>query len=269
VRFHDGGWIPQLGYGVWQVPEEAAAECVGSALAAGYRSVDTAMIYRNERGVGAAIRESGLERADLHVTTKLWNTDQGDPRRALATSLDLLGLDFVDLYLIHWPAPRQGQYVDAWHALLELRDAGLARSVGVSNFAMEHLDRLRDATGELPVVNQIELHPFFQQRELHAFHAEYQIATEAWSPLGQGGELLRDPALVEIAAAHGKTPAQVILRWHLQIGNVVIPKSANPARIAENRDILDFELTSVQVGAIAELDRNDGRLGPDPLLATF
>lgn len=257
--------MPQLGFGVWQVPDEGASDAVQAALTAGYRSIDTAAIYGNEAGVGAALAATDVPRDEIFLTTKVWNDNQGREKTlaAMETSLEKLGLDQVDLYLIHWPTPAHDTYVETWKALLELRDAGKARAVGVCNFEPEHLQRLLDETGELPAINQIELHPRLQQRELREFHAKHEILTEAWSPLGQGGDILKDPVIVEIAERVGRTPAQVILRWHLQIGNVVIPKSVTPSRIAENFDVFDFELTDADLAAIEQLDSGD-RLGPNP-----
>jgi 2,5-diketo-D-gluconate reductase A len=268
---HDGTTIPQLGLGVWQIEDDEVVDVVATAIDSGCRHVDTARIYRNERGVGEGIRRSGIDRDDIFVTTKLWNSDQGRDtvRAACEASLELLGLDAVDLYLIHWPAPAQDLYVESWRALVELRDAGLARSIGVSNFHAEHLDRIIDATGVVPTVNQVELHPYFQQRELRAVHDRLGIATEAWSPLGQGGELLADPTLTRIAEAHGCTTAQVAIAWQLAEGTIVIPKSSNPARIAQNLAAADIELTSDDLATIAALDRTDGRIGPDPAHANF
>jgi 2,5-diketo-D-gluconate reductase A len=265
VRLNDGHEIPQLGYGVFQVPPEDAERVTTLALEAGYRHIDTAAAYNNEEGVGRAIRASGLPRGEVYITTKLWNDNQGRATapRVLDASLRRLGLDYVDLYLIHWPSPRQGLYVETWQAFEELRDAGRTRSIGVSNFTIEHLDRLARETSTTPAVNQVELHPRFQQTELRAYHREHGIVTEAWSPLGQGGEILEDPTIGAIANNHGKTPAQVILRWHLQIGNVTFPKSVTPQRIRENIDVFDLELTDEEVEQIDELDRGE-RLGPDP-----
>jgi 2,5-diketo-D-gluconate reductase A len=265
VRLNDGHEIPQLGYGVFQVPPEDAERVTTLALEAGYRHIDTAAAYNNEEGVGRAIRASGLPRGEVYITTKLWNDNQGRATapRVLDASLRRLGLDYVDLYLIHWPSPRQGLYVETWQSFEELRDAGRTRSIGVSNFTIEHLDRLARETSTTPAVNQVELHPRFQQTELRAYHREHGIVTEAWSPLGQGGEILEDPTIGAIANNHGKTPAQVILRWHLQIGNVTFPKSVTPQRIRENIDVFDLELTDEEVEQIDELDRGE-RLGPDP-----
>ncbi|HWE33591.1 MAG TPA: aldo/keto reductase [Solirubrobacteraceae bacterium] len=265
LQMNDGRTIPQLGFGVFLVPPEEAADAVTHALQTGYRSIDTAAMYRNERGVGEAIRASGIPREDLFVTTKVWPSDYGraETPRALERSLEQLGDEYVDLYLLHWPAPAIGKYVEAYEALVELRDRGLTRSIGVSNFFEEHLAKVIDATGAVPAVNQVELHPRFEQRELRAYHEQHGILTEAWSPLGRGA-ILDDPAVTGIASDVGRTPAQVVLRWHLQLGNVVIPKSVTPARIEQNFDVFDFELSAEQVAAIEQLDDDAGRIGPDP-----
>ncbi|MFD3457079.1 aldo/keto reductase [Streptomyces sp. NPDC058691] len=265
ITLNNGVTMPQLGFGVWQVPDDEAADAVGTALEAGYRSIDTAALYRNEQGTGRAIAASGIAREDLFVTTKLWNTDQGHDNalRAFDTSLAKLGLDYVDLYLIHWPTPARGLYLETWRALEKIHADGRARAIGVSNFPVEQLRHLLDEGGIVPAVNQIELHPNLPQAELRAFDAAHGIATEAWSPLGQGRGLLEEPALAAIAAKHGKSPAQIVLRWHLQLGNVVIPKSVTPARIKENIDVFGFELDAEDLAAIDALD-NGGRLGPDP-----
>jgi 2,5-diketo-D-gluconate reductase A len=263
---NDGRTIPQLGFGVFLVPPEEAADAVAHALKIGYRSIDTAAMYRNEQGVGEAIRDSGLARDDVFVTTKCWPSDFGRNATpsACKKSLERLGLQYLDLYLLHWPAPALGKYVEAFEALAELRDGGLTQSIGVSNFLVEHLDAVLEATdGVTPAVNQIELHPHFQQRELRRYHPEHGIVTEAWSPLGRGASL-DDPVIGEIASAHDRTPAQVVLRWHLQLGNVVIPKSVTPARIEENFDIFGFELSDADMDAIGGLDDPGGRIGPDP-----
>ncbi|MFN2616283.1 MAG: aldo/keto reductase [Thermoleophilaceae bacterium] len=264
VELVDGGEMPQLGFGVFQIPPEDTAEAAAHALRTGYRSVDTAAAYRNEAGVGEAIRDSGLDRGDVFVTTKVWNNSHGrdEATAAFEKSLGRLGFDYVDLYLIHWPAPANDRYVETWEALVALREQGRARAIGVSNFQVDHLQRIIDATGVVPAVNQIELHPHFQQPELRSFHAEHGMATEAWSPLAQGAAL-EDEAVTRLASEHGKTPAQVVLRWHLQLGNVVIPKSVTPARIEENFDVFDFELSSEDMLSIEGLDEGR-RIGPDP-----
>ncbi len=264
LELNDGRRIPQLGFGVFQVPSEQTAEVVAHALGAGYRLIDTAAAYGNEAGVGEAIARSGLDREQVFVTTKLWNDSQGHDRarRSFEKSLDRLGLDHVELYLIHWPAPDRGLYVETWQALCELREDGRARSIGVSNFRVEDLERIIDATGTVPAVNQIELHPALQQAELREFHARHAIVTEAWSPLGKG-QLLGDSVIAEIAADCDRTPAQAVLRWHLQLGNVAIPKSVTPRRIEENFQLFDWELDAEQMSAIGALDRGE-RTGPDP-----
>ncbi|WP_129305696.1 aldo/keto reductase [Streptomyces sp. L2] len=265
IILNNGVEMPQLGFGVWQVPDKEAERAVATALDAGYRSIDTAAIYRNEKGTGKAVASSGLRREDVFVTTKVWNNEQGYDAtlRAFDASLKKLRLDYVDLYLIHWPVPAQDTYVDTYRALEKLHADGRARAIGVSNFLTPHLRRLLDETSVVPAVNQIELHPHLQQHQSRAFHAEHGIATEAWSPLGQGKGLLEVPAVVAIARKHERTPAQVVLRWHLQLGNVVIPKSVTPSRIRENIDVFDFLLDDEDLAAISALDE-DRRLGPDP-----
>lgn len=272
VLLNDGHTIPQLGFGVYKVPDLASTEIVRTALEVGYRHIDTASLYGNERGTGVAIRESGIPRDELFVTTKVWNTDQGyeETLRAFDTSLDLLGLDHVDLYLIHWPAPGQDRYRETWRALERLRTEGRTRSIGVSNFHRSHLERLLESAEVTPAVNQIELHPFLPQRELRAVNTAHGIATEAWSPLARGrfftpavdgSDATSD--LGAIARKHGRTVAQVVLRWHLQLGNIVIPKSATPARIAENFAVFDFTLDADDLAAISALE-NGERTGTDP-----
>ncbi|MEU2083817.1 aldo/keto reductase [Streptomyces albus] len=265
ITLNNGVEMPQLGFGVWQVPPQEAATAVTAALEAGYRSIDTAAAYENEEGVGRALADSGLARDEVFVTTKLWNAEQGydSTLRAFDASLARLGLDVVDLYLIHWPMPQVDKYVDTWRAFEKIYSEGRARAIGVSNFQPAHLNRLNELGGTVPAVNQIELHPRLQQSVPRAYHADHGIVTEAWSPLGQGGDLLDDPTLGELAAEHGKTVAQVVLRWHLQLGNVVIPKSVTPSRIRENIDVFDFELTGEDMARIAELN-TDTRLGFDP-----
>ncbi|TYK42706.1 aldo/keto reductase [Actinomadura decatromicini] len=268
VDLIDGTAMPQLGFGVFQASDAEAEQAVRTALEQGYRSVDTASAYGNEEGVGRALRASGVPREELFITTKLWNDEQGydSALRACDASLSRLGLDYLDLYLIHWPMPGRGTYLETWRALEELKRDGRVRAIGVSNFTVETLGRIIEEADAVPAVNQIELHPYFQQDGLRAFHRDHGIRTEAWAPLGQGHGLLDDPALDRIGRNHGRTPAQVVLRWHLQIGNVVIPKSVTPSRIAENIDVFGFELSPDDMKAIGELDQNT-RFGPDP--ATF
>jgi len=256
--------IPQLGFGVFQVPPKETEVAVAEALSVGYRHIDTAAAYRNEGGVGQALHASGVARDELFVTTKCWNDDQGydQAKRACRASLERLELSHLDLYLIHWPVPAHDLYVETWKAFVELQAEGLVRSIGVSNFQPDHLERVIAETGVTPAINQVELHPHFQQVGLRREHERLGVLTEAWSPLGQGLEL-DDPAIVEIAQAHGKTPAQTIIRWHLQLGNVVIPKSVTPERIRENFEVLDFELSDQQMDAFATLDAGT-RIGPDP-----
>jgi 2,5-diketo-D-gluconate reductase A len=264
IELRDQARIPQLGFGVFLVPPPETARAVSLALEAGYRHIDTAAQYANEAGVGQAVRAFGIPRSEVFVTTKCPNPDHGyeQARAACQMSLERLDLGPIDLYLIHWPVPSRDLYVDTWRAFIELQAEGLVRSIGVSNFHPAHLERLIAETGVAPVVNQIELHPRLQQRELRRLHAQLGIVTEAWSPLARG-ELLDDPAVVAIARRHGRTPAQVLIRWHLQIGNIVIPKSVTPERIVENLDVFGFELTAEDIAAIDALDRG-GRIGPDP-----
>jgi 2,5-diketo-D-gluconate reductase A len=264
VPLGEGEEIPQLGFGVFQVPLEETEQAVAQALSVGYRHIDTAAAYRNEAAVGLAIRTSGLERRDVFVTTKCFNDDQGyeQARRAFDASLKRLEMDYVDLYLIHWPVPAHDRYVDTWKAFIELHEQGLARSIGVSNFQPAHLHRVIEETGVTPSINQVELHPYLQQRGLRREHEELGVVTEAWSPIAQGA-VLDDETIVAIARAHAKTPAQVIIRWHLQLGNVVIPKSVTPERIVENFDVLGFELSDADMRAIEALDEGR-RTGPDP-----
>jgi 2,5-diketo-D-gluconate reductase A len=264
LTLHDGVEMPQLGFGVFQIPPEETQEKVEEALAAGYRHVDTAAAYRNEAGVGAAIAATGVRREDVFVTTKLWNSEQGydSTLRAFEKSLERLGTGHVDLYLIHWPLPARDLFLDTWRAIERIQEEGGARSIGVSNFRIEDLERIEREARVQPTVNQIELHPRLQQAELRAWHADHDIATEAWSPLAQG-DLLEDGTIETVAAHHDRTPAQVILRWHLQIGNVVIPKSSNPERIRENFEVFDFELSDDDMAALERLDSGE-RTGPDP-----
>lgn len=258
--------------GVWQTPPDDTERAVRAALEAGYRHIDTAAAYGNEAEVGRAVTDAaaaGVPRDDVYLVTKLWNADQGYDQtlRAFDASLAKLGVDHLDLYLVHWPMPERNTYVDTFRAFASLRDQGRVTSIGVSNFGPEHLRVLIDATGIVPAVNQVELHPLLPQRELREVHASLGVATEAWSPLGQGS-LLEHPAVTALAAAHGKTPAQVLIRWHIQIGNIVIPKSVNPERIVSNFDVFDFELSEKDMASIASLE--DGtRLGPDPRTFNF
>lgn len=266
LTLNDGNTIPQLGLGVFLVDPDEAERIVLDALEVGYRHIDTARIYKNEEGVGRAIAASGIPREELYITTKLWNSDQGtdSARAALDTSLEKLGLDHVDLYLIHWPAPKYGKHVESWQTLVELRDAGLARSVGVSNFMAHHLDDLAAVSPVAPAVNQIELHPAFQQRELRAHQEPRGTLTEAWGPLGQGKyELAELPGLAEIAERHGKSVQQVAIRWHLQEGIIVFPKTTKRERMVENADVFDFELSAEEMATIAAADK-DLRVGAHP-----
>lgn len=266
VMLNDGVAMPRLGLGVWQTPPEQTEAVVSQAIALGYRSIDTARLYRNESGVGAGV----AGHSDVFVTTKLWNDEQGYDSvfRAFDESARLLQRDVIDLYLIHWPMPMQNQYVESWKALIRLKQEGRVRSIGVSNFMEEHLERIIQETSVVPAVNQIELHPYFQQITLRSFHQDYNICIESWRPLGKG-VLLKDPVIDGIAKHHHKTPAQVIIRWHLQNDLVVIPKTVHPTRLAENLDVFNFVLTDEDMMAIAALDRPDGRMGEDPLTVSF
>jgi 2,5-diketo-D-gluconate reductase A len=270
ITFHDGNSIPQVGLGVWQTPNDTAVTAVKAALASGYRHIDTAAIYENEQGVGEGISASGVSRSEIFLTTKLWNSEQGydTTLRAFEASLKRLGTDYVDLYLIHWPAPKRDQYVDTWKAFIQLQKDGRARSIGVSNFNPEHIQRLIDETGITPVINQIELHPDFPQKDARAYHDKHRIVTQSWSPLGQG-KLLENETVAKVAEKHGRTPAQVITRWHIDNGLVVIPKSVTPSRIEENFQVFDFKLDDEDMATFATLEQGGGRIGPDPLTATF
>ena len=265
VTLNNGIEMPRLGFGVFQVPDVETRAAVSTALEAGYRSIDTAAVYGNERGTGQALADSGIARDELFVTTKLWNSEQGydSTLAAFDASLEKLGLDHVDLYLIHWPTPAKDTYLDTWRAFEEIYASGRARAIGVSNFLPEHLERVVAAGGTVPAVNQVELHPALQQRDIQAANAAHGVVTEAWSPLAQGGALLSEEAITTIADRLGRTPAQVVLRWHLQQGRVVIPKSVTPSRIAENIALFDFELTGDDLAAIDGLER-DGRVGSHP-----
>ncbi|GAA4550060.1 aldo/keto reductase [Amycolatopsis samaneae] len=265
VKLNNDVEMPQLGFGVFQVPDAETTAAVKAALEAGYRSIDTAAIYGNEAGVGKAITESGIPRDELFVTTKLWNADQGydSTLKAFDESLAKLGLDRLDLYLIHWPAPELDRYVDTWKAFEKLYADGRVRAIGVSNFQPEHLERLFDAGSVVPAVNQVEVHPYLQQQRVREFDAAHGIATEAWSPLAKGGDLLGEPAVAALARKYGRSPAQIVLRWHLQRDTIVIPKSVTPSRIAENLDVFGFTLTDEDAASLSTLERGL-RTGPDP-----
>ncbi len=264
VRLSDGHIMPQLGYGTWQVTDGTAG-LIADAIRAGYRSIDTAAAYKNEREVGQGIVDSGVPRDQLFVTTKLWNDDQGydSALAACEASLDRLGLDHADLYLMHWPVPSRDLYVESWKAMIALRDQGKVRSIGVSNFLPEHLDRIVAETGVAPVLNQIELHPRFQQRDVRDYHAAHDILIEAWSPLGRGG-VLDHPTIEGIARKHGRSPAQVVIRWHLDQGIITIPKASDRKHMIDNLTVGDFSLDADDMAAIAKMDASDGRTGPDP-----
>ncbi|MEZ0581330.1 aldo/keto reductase [Nocardioides sp. MH1] len=269
INLNDGSSIPQFGLGVWQVPADETERVVSDALEVGYRHIDTAQMYGNEEGVGAAIAKSDLPRSDLYVTTKLNNNrhDRAAAKESLRVSLDKLGLEQVDLFLIHWPLPTQygGDFVSTWEALLELRDSGLTRSVGVSNFQPDHLERIVEKTGAVPAVNQIEVHPYFANEKARAATQGHGAQVQAWSPLGQGGGELDDPAVKALAERYDKTPAQVLLRWALDRGDIVFPKSLRKERLAENFDVFDFALTTDEVAELVALDKGEpGRQGPNP-----
>ena len=271
LGFNDGHSIPQLGLGVWQLDDDEAQRVVSDAIEVGYRHIDTARVYKNEAGVGRAIAASGVPRNELFITTKLWNSDQGrdTTRAALEASLERLGLEQVDLYVIHWPSPKYDKHIESWQALIELRDARLARSIGVSNFMQTHLDDLFAETDVVPAVNQVELHPAFQQRELRAFQEPRGILTESWSPLGSGNyDLSELPGFAAIAERHGKSVQQIAIRWHLQEGLIVFPKTSHRERMIENADVFDFELTADDMATIAACDR-DQRVGAHPLNTDF
>lgn len=265
IKLNNGAVIPQLGFGVFQIEPEQTAETVRAAFDVGYRHIDTAQMYGNEAEVGEAIASSGLDRNELWITTKCNNSNHGedDSQRALDESLQKLGLDHVDLYLIHWPLPGKDLYVETWKGFEKALSDGKTRTIGVSNFQPHHLDRLAQETETVPAVNQIELHPRMQQLALRSYHERHGIATEAWSPIGQGKGLLDAPELASIADKHNKSAAQVVLRWHIQLGNIVFPKSVTTERIRENFEIFDFELTDDEMAAIGEMEKAE-RLGPDP-----
>ncbi len=264
IKLQDGNVMPQLGLGVWKAGNDEVVSAIHKALEVGYRSIDTAAAYKNEDGVGKALASAGVPRDELFITTKLWNDNQKRPakrcRRVWRNSSSISS----NLYLMHWPVPAIDHYVDAWKGMIELQKEGLIKSIGVCNFQVHHLQRLIDETGVAPVINQIELHPLMQQRQLHSWNATHKIQTESWSPLAQGGEGVFDQQIIrELADKYGKTPAQIVIRWHLDSGLVVIPKSVTPSRIAENFDVWDFRLDKDELGEIAKLDQGK-RLGPDP-----
>ncbi|MBV9350815.1 MAG: aldo/keto reductase [Mycobacterium sp.] len=268
ITLNDGNTIPQLGFGVFQVEPDQTAAAVRSALEVGYRHIDTAEMYGNEKEVGQGIREAGLDRGDVYITSKLNNGYHrpDDARRAFDATLSALGSDYVDLFLIHWPLPTlyDGDFVSTWTTLEEFAEDGRARSIGVSNFQVDHLDRLTGAADTVPAVNQIEVHPYFTNEQVRAYNREHRIATEAWSPIAQG-KVLSDEVITSIADAHSKTPAQVVLRWHIQRGDIVFPKSVHPERMKSNFDIFDFSLSSAEMDAVTGLDRGEsGRTGPNP-----
>jgi 2,5-diketo-D-gluconate reductase A len=265
IKLNSGATIPQLGFGVFQIDPQDTATTVQTALEIGYRHIDTAQMYGNEAEVGEAIASSGIPRDELFVTTKCNNSNHGydDAQRALDESLSKLRTDHVDLYLIHWPLPGKDLYVETWKGFEQAAKDGRARSIGVSNFQSHHLDRLAQETSTVPAVNQIELHPHLQQPEMREYDRSHGIATEAWSPIGQGKGVIDEDRIVAVAKGHGKTPAQVTLRWHVQLGNIIFPKSVTDYRIRENFDIFDFELTDEETSAIGALDKGE-RLGPDP-----
>lgn len=264
VTLNDGSSIPQLGFGVYKIPEAETVDAVLAALDAGYRHIDTAAFYENERGVGEGVRRSGLDRDEVYVTTKVWWTENGydSTLRSFDASLERLGFEAIDLFLIHWPAPKHDKYVDTWRALERIREEGRARSIGVANFHPHHLERLAAETAVVPAVNQVELHPWLPQREVRRYDREHGIVTEAWSPLARG-RVLGDPTLGALAEKHGVSPAQVVIRWQLQLGNVVIPKSSTPARIRENLEVFGFTLDTDDLAAIAALETGE-RTGKDP-----
>lgn len=265
LKMNDGLFIPQLGFGVWNISDHDTKDAVNQAIKTGYRHIDTAKVYENEEGVGRGIAESGIERKNIFLTTKVANTDQGYDKtmRAFDESAKRLRVNAIDLYLIHWPVPARDLFVETWKALIRLKQENRVRSIGVCNFRIVDLERLIKETGVAPAINQVELHPHFQQKQLRIFHEKNNILTEAWAPLGRG-QFLDDPVLKKIADEHHKTVAQIILRWHMEMGTIAIPKSQSPERMAENFSIFDFSLTAANHDAIASLDSSDGRLGPNP-----
>lgn len=272
TTFNDGNTIPQLGYGVWKVKDDVAEKVVGLAFEAGYRHIDTARIYGNEAGVGRAIANSDLDPKDLFITTKVWNSDQGYQQTldAFDASMERMGLETLDLFLIHWLQPKQGKHVETWKALVELQKSGRVRSIGVCNFTIETLQEIEEATGVAPAIHQVETHPYFPQAALRDYEASRGIVHQSWSPLGQGSDLLTNQVLADIAAKHGATVAQVVIAWHLALGNVVIPKSETPSRIVENWESLGVTLDDDDIAAINGVDRGEeGRIGADPSVSDF
>ena len=266
VRLSDGHMMPQLGFGVFKVPADEAQALDADAIRAGSRAIDTAMIYKNEEGVGAGVRDGGTPQDEIFVTTKLWNEDQGYDKAlaALDASAGRLGLDTINLYLMHWPNPKADLYVETWKAMIRLQEEGRVKSIGVSNFLPEHLERIIGETGVTPVLNQIELHPKFQQRDVRDFHAKHDIHIESWSPLGQA-QILKDETIAGIAKKHGRTPAQVVIRWHLDQGILTIPKASDRGHMVDNLAVGGFSLDEADMAAIAALDDPNGRIGPDPM----
>lgn len=270
TNLNDGLKIPTVGFGTWKIADEEAPKAIIDALAAGYRSIDTAAVYKNESGIGVGLKEATLKREEIYLTTKVWNSEQGYDAtlRAMESSLQKLKTDYVDLYLIHWPMPAQDKYVATWKALNRLRKEGIARSIGVCNFNIDHLERLIGETGVVPALNQIELHPYFQQKELRAFHEKHNIATEAWSPLARG-KLFEEKIITDLAEKYNKTPAQIVLRWHFENGIIAIPKSSHTKRMLENIDIFDFNLNESDLAMISSMDDVNGRTSFDPATVTF
>jgi len=270
ITMNDKMLIPTVGFGTWQISDAEAPKIVEEALEIGYRLIDTAAMYKNEEGIGAALKNTKLKREEIFLATKVWNTDQGYDAtlRAMDSSLSKLKTDYLDLYMIHWPAPKQDKYLSSWKALMRLRKEGIAKTIGVCNFNQEQIERLINETGIIPAVNQIELHPHFQQKELRAFHEKHNIVTEAWSPLARG-KLFSDEQIVAIAKTHNKTPAQIVLRWHFDNGIIAIPKSSTESRILENIDIFNFSLTPSELTILSTIDNINGRTGPSPDTADF
>lgn len=270
IKLHDNNTIPQLGFGLYLVTDEETPASVAEALRVGYRSIDSAQIYQNEAGLGRVLKETKIKREELFITTKIWNDQQGYDAtlKSFDVSMQKLGIEKLDLLLIHWPSAHRGLYVETWKAMIQLQRNGRVKSIGVSNFAIEHLNNIMDATSVVPVINQIELHPLYQQKELRAFHAKHNIKTEAWSPLGQG-QIISHPTIKRIADKYERTPAQIILRWHMDNGIIAIPKSITPSRIQENFKIFDFKLDDSDMAMIDEMDAKTGRIGPDPSTAQF